>query len=94
VVPQIAYVEFGVPLCTDNNANYPKVKRFLCESSDLPASLGDPPTSRCTATSAGMRIETAPATLGPIVTPPPVPNPCPPETDPHNDSCDVPAATE
>jgi hypothetical protein len=94
VVPHIAYVLFGITFCTDNQANYPKVKRFLCESSDLPATLGDPPSSACEATSMGARMETRPASLGPVVPPPPIPSPCPPETDPRQDSCAVPAADD
>jgi hypothetical protein len=94
VVPQIGYVLFGISFCTDNKANYPKVKRFLCESADLPPSLGDPRSSTCTVTSLGARMETAPASLGPVVAPPPIPAPCPPETDPRNDTCDIPAADD
>jgi hypothetical protein len=94
VVPAIGYVLFGISFCSDNQANYPKVKRFLCESADLPPSLGDPPSSTCTMTSLGAFMETAPASLGPVVAPPPVPTPCPPATDPRNDSCDIPAADD
>ena len=93
VVPHIGYLLFGISFCTDNKANYPKVKRFLCESADLPAALGDP-SSACTVTSQGAHIETSAANLGPIVAPPPIPTPCPPETDPRNDSCDIPAADD
>lgn len=94
VVPQIAYVLFGISFCTDNLANYPKVKRFLCESADLPTKLGDPPSSVCTVTSAGARMTTSPANLGPVVDPPPKPSPCLPATDPANDTCDIPASEE
>jgi hypothetical protein len=94
VVPPIGYVLFGIKFCTDNKANYPKVKRFLCESSDLPATLGDPPSTSCTVTSAGAKMVMSPANLGPVVAPPPIPTPCPPETDPRNDSCDIPPADD
>jgi hypothetical protein len=94
VVPTIAAVVFGVPLCTDNNANYPTVKRFLCESADLPSTPGEPASSRCALTSVGAKMQTSPASLGPIVPPPVLPHPCPNETDPHGDSCDIPPATE
>lgn len=93
VIPQIAAIVFGVPLCTDNHANYPAVKRFLCESADLPSTPGLPTTSRCASTSVGAKMQTAPASLGPIVAPPVLPSPCPPATDPHNDSCDIPPGT-
>jgi hypothetical protein len=93
VVPHIGYLLFGISFCTDNKANYPKVKRFLCESADLPATLGDP-SSVCTVTSLSAHIETSAASLGPIVAPPPIPTPGPPKTDPRNDSCDIPTADD
>jgi hypothetical protein len=76
-----------VALCKDDPLNYDKVKRFMCQSADLPAIDGDP-KSACTFTSFGMNFQTSPASLGPVVDVAPLPDPCPPNYDPAKDTCE------
>ena len=86
--PLATITQVGVALCKDDALNYDKVKRFMCQSADLPAIDGDP-KSDCTYTSLGMHFQTSPASLGPIVEVSPLPDPCPPDQDPATDTCDV-----
>lgn len=87
VIPQIAFQAFGVALCTDNQANYPAVKRFICSSADLPATRGEPTSAPCAAASFGMTFEAAPAKLGKLVSLPALPISCAPSVDPRGDTC-------
>ncbi len=86
--PLATIAQTGVALCKDDALNYDKVKRFMCQSADLPAIDGDP-TSDCTYTSLGMHFQTSPASLGPPVDVASIPDPCPPGNDPAQDHCDV-----
>ncbi|HEX7671735.1 MAG TPA: hypothetical protein VF395_19210, partial [Polyangiaceae bacterium] len=81
---------FGVSLCTDNQANYPTGKRYICESARRSGSLrGAPPDTPCVGSSVGA-FTTAPASLGVLVAPETRPALCTPTTDPRNESCAVP----
>jgi hypothetical protein len=86
--PLATITQVGVALCKDDALNYDKVKRFMCQSSDLPAIDGDP-KSNCAYTSFGMNFQTSPASLGRVVNAAPVADPCPPDQDPAKDTCDV-----
>lgn len=90
VIPEIAFKLFGVSLCTDNQANYPTVKRYICESADFPGASGAPRDTPCVGSSVGAALVTAPASLGALVPPEPRPNLCTPMTDPRNESCATP----
>lgn len=92
VIPEIVQTLFGssVHLCTDDQANYSQVKRYICGSADVPATRGARPDSACVGSSVGASLVTAPATLGAIVEPVPRPELCPPATAPKNDTCATP----
>jgi hypothetical protein len=85
--PLATILQAGVALCKDDALNYDKVKRFMCQSADLPAVDGDP-KSDCMYTSLGIHFQTSPASLGPLVDVSPLPDPCPPGLDPAQDTCD------
>ncbi len=85
-VPLATRSAVNVTLCTDDVANYQVVKKTLCEAADLPEIDGDP-SSHCAFTSLGVGFQSSPASLGNVVDVPPTANPCPPETDPANDTC-------
>lgn len=89
LVPDIAWTLFGVTICTDDQANYPKIKRYVCGAADLPDVKGAPATTPCTGSSVGASIKAAPASLGSLV-PRPVRTTCAPTTDPKTDTCAVP----
>jgi hypothetical protein len=88
VIPEIAHTIFGATLCTDNTLNYAPVKRYICNSADMPATPAGGP---CTETSFGIGFTTAPASLGAVVAPPPPSDVCPRATSPASDSCSIPA---
>lgn len=90
LVPDIASRVFGVTICTDDQANYPKIKRYVCGSADLPQVKGAPATSPCTGSSVGLSINTSSASLGNLVPRPQRTSPCTQATDPQYDKCIVP----
>lgn len=90
LIPEIASKVFGVSICTDDQSNYPRIKRYVCSSADLPEVIGSPTSAPCTGSSVGMSIVTAPASLGNLVPRPPRASPCSPATDPRQDTCAVP----
>ena len=92
VVANVGYSISGVMLCTDNTANYPAVKAFICSSSDLSANPDDV-NAPCTRTSVGARFSARPATLGVLAEPVQTASLCPPETDPALDDCAEPPVT-
>jgi hypothetical protein len=86
VVADVSYSLTDVTLCTDNTANYPGVKAYICASADLSANPSDP-DAPCTRTSLGARFSARPATLGVLGEPTALPPLCPPETHPAFDDC-------
>jgi hypothetical protein len=91
VIPLIAESSFGVSLCTDNAANYPTVKRFICAAADLAEDGSTDGSALCLRHSVGARFEAAPGALGAPIAAPPQEGRCPPETDPANDTCAAPS---
>jgi hypothetical protein len=78
----------GDALCTDN-AVYPLLKNGICQFPDIASELGGP-TTPCDSLSLGMAFDSEPAELGIVIEAGPATvMPCPPETDPANDSCET-----
>lgn len=76
----------GDPVCTDHSV-YALFKNAVCSVADITAGVSGP-TTECDAMSFGIAFEAEEALLGTVFdTPPPDPNPCPPEIDPGRDSC-------
>ena len=86
IIPEAAFVAFGVSLCTDS-ANYPEVKQFVCLASDIPFGDAPPADGICDGTSFGVAFETVGASVGPIAPDPVPPDLCTPDTNPANDEC-------
>ena len=74
------------PICTDH-ALYEPVKNILCNFPDITADVSGA-AAPCDALSFGMGFEARPAHLGFILdTLQTAVSPCPPATDPANDTC-------
>lgn len=89
-VPTVALSLFKVPQCTDDEANYPLTKKYICSLADLPPFGETGPEAPCDRSSAGVNFEAVPASLGALTELPPRASPCPPETDPQYDTCRTP----
>jgi hypothetical protein len=76
----------GEQVCTDHTV-YPLIKSAVCKFPDIASTLGGP-TTPCDAISFAMGFEGEQTTIGSVYVPTGAPNPCSPETDPANDSCD------
>lgn len=87
-IPLATRAVVNVSLCTNDDLNYKLAKSLLCQAADLPEKDGDPKTP-CTYASIGLNFQSSPASLGGVVDPAPLENPCPPETDPAMDHCSI-----
>ena len=76
----------GEQVCTDHTV-YPLIKSAVCKFPDIASTLGGP-TTPCDAISFAMGFEGEQTTLGSVYVPTGTTNPCSPETDPANDTCE------
>jgi hypothetical protein len=76
----------GYPICTDHTI-YGLVKSAVCKFPDIASTLGGP-TTPCDAISFTMGFEAQEAQFGSVYVPVGEPEPCPPDTDPSNDTCE------
>lgn len=76
----------GDTVCTDDTI-YPLIKSAVCKFPDIASTLGGP-TTPCDAISFAMGFEAEPARFGSVYFPSAPVAPCPPETDPANDTCE------
>ncbi len=86
-VPEVTQLLLSQTLCIDN-PNYARIKTYFCSFADVRADAkatgGD-----CDGLSLGVGFDAAPANLGKVVIPTPVPG-CPPATTTNNDTCQRP----
>ncbi len=78
-------VSNGGPVCTDDGV-YSALKQKACTFVDIASALGGP-TTECDALSLAMGFQAEPAKLGIAWQRTASVSPCPPETNPENDSC-------
>lgn len=78
---------FGLPICMDNPA-YEGIKSQVCGFVDVFDGVSSP-TTPCDSVSVGMRFETVPATLGPVIESGPPGGNCDDSVDPIHDSCET-----
>lgn len=76
----------GEQVCTDHVV-YPLIKSAVCKYPDIASVLGGP-TTPCDAIGFGMGFAAEEARVGSFYVPANLIPPCPPETDPLNDTCD------
>jgi len=76
----------GMSFCNDKGFIYTKFKETVCGFADIASTLGGP-TLECDSLSFGMLVQTFPAKLGPLFTPPPVVSTCPEGQNPADDAC-------
>jgi len=88
VTPQVTTNLF-TKICNDNKIIYPLVRTYFCRFADSLADGRHDPDAPCDAITMGGFFEPTPVKLGPEADDPPS-DPCPPETDPTNDTCFTP----
>ncbi len=82
---------FGVGKVCTSDVSYPVVQKYFCRFIDSHADGRVAPDSPCDAMSIGIAIKTSIVQAGPVMPDQPAFKECPPEVNPGNDSCDVPA---